>query len=86
MIHAMAVAFMTGFIQVFLVAYQTRQIVMKAPLWSIFVVACAISAVWVLNVKAANAGVAENVAYVLGAGVGTITAMSTRVAKKEEGK
>ena len=71
----------TGFVQVFLVALQTRQIAKGARLLWIFLVACGISAVWIFNVRAATGTLAAGGAYVLGAGLGTVAAMKIHVRK-----
>ncbi len=73
----------TGFVQVFLVAYQTRQIANRAKLLPIFLVGCAISAVWIFNVRAAVGSLPAGAAYVLGAGLGTVAAMKLKVRKAE---
>jgi hypothetical protein len=70
--------FGTGVLQVFLVALQTRQIAHRSKLWLIFLVALAISGVWIFNVRAAVGSLAQGVSYVIGAGVGTVAAMKIR--------
>ncbi len=74
----MLVAFLTGCIQVFLVAFQTRQISERARLWQIIGVGAAISTVWVFNVRAAGDGLWSSAAYVAGAATGTGLAMLRR--------
>lgn len=72
-------AFGTGSLQVFLVAYQTRQIANRVRIWRIVLVGVGISAVWVLNIRAATAGFGPGAAYALGAGFGTFVAMKWRM-------
>jgi multidrug transporter EmrE-like cation transporter len=77
--QALAGAFATGVVQVFLVAFQTRQVANRAPVRNIVLVALGISAVWVFNVRAAVSGLPAGVAYTLGAGLGTYLAMKMRM-------
>lgn len=77
-------AFLTGLIQVSLVAFQSRQIAHHqltggSRLLPIFLVGCGISSVWIFNVRAAVSGLAAGAAYVLGAGIGTVIAMKIRM-------
>ena len=78
-------AFLTGCLQVFLVAYQTRQIAFGARPWRIVLVGIAISSVWVLNIRAAASGLGQGAAYALGAGCGTALALSFRMGGRREG-
>lgn len=75
----LAWAFFTGTVQVFLVAFQQRQIAFRAPLFNIVSVGVLISTVWVWNVRAATGGFWMGFWYVVGAGLGTFLAMLIRV-------
>jgi multidrug transporter EmrE-like cation transporter len=72
-------SFLTGLIQVFLVAYQTRQISHGAKLLSIFLVAIGISLVWVFNVRSAVGSIQAGISYALAAGIGTVLAMKMKL-------
>lgn len=72
-------AAITGFIQVFLVSIQTRQVSHRAPLAHIFLVSCAISTVWIMNVRVVDRGTIPAIAYVLGAASGTVAAMKVKM-------
>lgn len=84
----MLLAFITGLAQVFLVAFQVRQVAERARVWQIAAVGCAISAVWVFNVRAATDGFWPAAAYVVGAGAGTLVAQLVPVGRRRpsEGK
>ena len=77
--NAMLAAFFTGVAQVALVALNIRQIAAKSRLWKIGAVGFGISALWVLNVRAAASGLGPGVSYALGAGVGSMLAMRFKV-------
>ncbi len=72
-------AFLTGIAQVTLVVFQTRQIARRAPVWQVVCVGMAISSVWIFNVRAAVGSLPSAVAYVIGAGTGTLIAMSLKL-------
>jgi hypothetical protein len=76
------VALITGIVQVFLVALQTRQLAIGVQLWQIFVVGFGISAVWVLNVRAATGDWLTGLTYALGAGIGTCLATKVRLTQR----
>jgi O-antigen/teichoic acid export membrane protein len=79
LLQAVALAFGTGLVQVFLVALQQRQISHKSSMTRIVVVGVLISTVWVFNVHAAAAGFVTATAYVTGAGTGTWLAMRVKL-------
>ena len=76
--HLLA-AFGTGSLQVFLVAYQTRQFVHRTATWRIVGIGFLISAVWVFNIRAAVSGLDAGAAYALGAAFGTWLALRLKM-------
>ena len=82
----LSLAFLTGALQVFLVALQGRQIAERARLWQVVLVGALISTVWVFNVRAAASGFWEAACYVAGAACGTALAMLVPLGKREDRK
>jgi hypothetical protein len=77
------IAFFTGLIQVFLVAFQTRQIAKESSIWAIILVSVGISTVWVFNVRAVTTDWISALAYIIGAGIGTGGAMLVKIKSKK---
>lgn len=79
MILRAAAAFGIGFIQVFLIAFQTRQIAAGHRGAGVFLTSVGISSIWCLGVHAVIASPLTAPLYVLGAACGTMLAVRVRL-------